>query len=239
MAPEQLLNCAAVDHRADLYALGVLLYELLTGEVPRRDTDPGELTPIPPEPPSTLVPELSPDLDAVVLRAFADAPEARFQSADEFHTALAPFVGAAPELSPRRASPVPEPPPSPPTAVPTLVGARDEPTEAVELQVPRRPTPRWPLPVLGLLAVPVLALVLRQPLGSPQEPAPAVSLRAVARAPSPATPATPAQAALPDVFVPPQTLPTLAVPAELTASDAGVERRPQRPRRRDLMVRQF
>ena len=77
MAPEQGTDPEAVDHRADIYSLGVVFYEMLTGERPGP-----ALTP-----PSQQV-EVDVRLDEVVLRALAKQPEMRFQSADEFTKTL-------------------------------------------------------------------------------------------------------------------------------------------------------
>lgn len=90
MAPEQFMG-HEVDHRADLYSVGVVLYLFLTGERPfvgsvitimhqavHRDATP----------PSELNPEVSKQLDAVVKKAMAKRPEDRFQSATEFLMAL-------------------------------------------------------------------------------------------------------------------------------------------------------
>ncbi|GAB3119547.1 hypothetical protein GCM10027160_33790 [Streptomyces calidiresistens] len=86
LSPEQALG-KAVDTRSDLYAVGCLLYELLTlrppftGETPLsvvyqhvQDT---------PRPPSTVSPEVPPELDGLALRALAKNPDDRFQSAEE------------------------------------------------------------------------------------------------------------------------------------------------------------
>ena len=72
MAPEQMEGSHAVDHRADIYSLGVVFYEMLTGQVPA-----GHF-----EPPSRKS-NASPALDSVVLRAMAREPERRFQQASE------------------------------------------------------------------------------------------------------------------------------------------------------------
>jgi tRNA A-37 threonylcarbamoyl transferase component Bud32 len=72
MAPEQMKRTHAVDHRADLYSLGVVFYEMLTGELPM-----GRFAP-----PSHKAP-VDARLDPVVLRALAREPELRYQDAAE------------------------------------------------------------------------------------------------------------------------------------------------------------
>ncbi len=75
MAPEQMHGTKAVDHRADIYSLGVVFYELLTGELPI-----GRFAP-----PSKKV-EIDVRLDEVVLRALENEPEQRYQHASEVKT---------------------------------------------------------------------------------------------------------------------------------------------------------
>jgi serine/threonine-protein kinase len=91
MAPEQGLGEPATA-AADVYACGVLLYEMLTGEVPFTDTQPYRILmhhqKTPPAPPSRLEPAIPPELEAVVLRALEKRPEARYKNARELRAAL-------------------------------------------------------------------------------------------------------------------------------------------------------
>jgi DNA-binding NarL/FixJ family response regulator len=98
MAPEQARG-AEVDARADVYALGGLVYRILTGALPYdRDSDLDKLFAHVHEPVPSLLerrPELPPDLDAAVRQAMAKAPEDRFPSAGEFARAARAAIGQA------------------------------------------------------------------------------------------------------------------------------------------------
>jgi serine/threonine protein kinase len=91
LSPEQARG-AVVDQRSDLYSIGVVLYEMLTGEVPFTGESPVEIAmkhlSDTPRPPSVLRPDIPPDLDMVVLRALAKSPEDRFQTAEEMDEEL-------------------------------------------------------------------------------------------------------------------------------------------------------
>lgn len=91
MAPEQVEGGRG-DARTDIYALGVVLYELLTGVVPFEGDNPNAVmyqqVHATPPPPSRVRPELPPWLDAVVMRALQKRPADRYQSAEEFRQRL-------------------------------------------------------------------------------------------------------------------------------------------------------
>jgi serine/threonine protein kinase len=93
MAPEQMQRAHTVDHRADIYSLGVVLYEMLTGELPL-----GRFAP-----PSHKA-AVSERLDQVVLRALAREPAERYQDAGAFKQDVVAALAAA------------APPPGPPPA---------------------------------------------------------------------------------------------------------------------------
>jgi serine/threonine protein kinase len=83
-APEQKTDPQRVDSRADIYSLGVVFYEMLTGELPRK----------PIEPPSRKV-QIDVRLDGVVLRSLEQNPELRFQQVSEVKTMVETIVGDA------------------------------------------------------------------------------------------------------------------------------------------------
>ena len=107
MAPEQIAN-KAVDARADVYALGCLYYELLTGRPPFEGNDDVQVLYQQlhdmPQPIEKLVPEAHKDLRRVLIRALQKKPEDRFQSMREMAVAIE-SIGAEDDLdgvTPRR-----------------------------------------------------------------------------------------------------------------------------------------
>jgi eukaryotic-like serine/threonine-protein kinase len=96
LAPEQIQNEPG-DARSDIYSVGVLLYELLTGRLPfdhktefaLRQAHLGE----PPAAPRTIAPDLPEWLDQAVLRALAKSPASRYQNATEFRAVLEAALG--------------------------------------------------------------------------------------------------------------------------------------------------
>jgi len=98
MSPEQARGMAQVDQRSDIYALGVVLYQATTGQVPFRAETFNELLfkialELPP-PPQQFVPDLDPDFAGIIQRAMAREQAHRFQSCAEFKDALLAWQAA-------------------------------------------------------------------------------------------------------------------------------------------------
>ncbi|MBI4759430.1 MAG: serine/threonine protein kinase [Chloroflexi bacterium] len=145
----------AVDSRSDVYSLGVVLFEMLTGRVPFQADTPyrvvlAHMTEPPPSP-RTLVPDLPMEVEEVVLKALAKKPQDRFPSAGEmaqaYHRALAGRSAPAETAT-----------------MPAVAPAAEEAPSAIpEPALPRRGTSPllWAAAALaGLLAVGVLGLAL-------------------------------------------------------------------------------
>jgi multidrug efflux pump subunit AcrA (membrane-fusion protein)/predicted Ser/Thr protein kinase len=109
MAPEQVEKPQTVDHRADIFSLGVVFYEMLTGQLPL-----GRFAP-----PSRKV-EIDARLDEVVLRSLEREPELRYQQAGEVKTEIDTIASTPPgaSLSGEHARPRVSQPGPPPTASP-------------------------------------------------------------------------------------------------------------------------
>jgi CRP-like cAMP-binding protein/tRNA A-37 threonylcarbamoyl transferase component Bud32 len=149
MSPEHLLATSDLDARADQYALGIILYEALTGAPPYRDESLTNLIAAimagGAPPPSAVRPSASTEVDPIVLRAIATARDARFPSVRDLGRALWPFasplvqavwaeeLGDASEMTARLSAPglqagVTQPPDAtdlPAAGVPALVRPSD------------------------------------------------------------------------------------------------------------------
>ena len=228
MSPEQFMG-QAVDARTDIYASGVVLYHLLTGEKPFQ----GGMTAImhkvlhtdPPKP-SELSVTAPPALDAVVAKAMARRPEDRYASARAFSDALTAAMRApmpAPDahedrttVLPRGAAPVSMPPvaklPAPPAVQPgnrrwgAVIGGI---TLVIGLAagagwLVSRPTP----PPVQTAMTPVPAPVPATPVLAPPEPAaPPEPVQPPMPAPTPESPKIVPPALVPPAFVPPAFVP--------------------------------
>jgi serine/threonine-protein kinase len=110
MAPEQATADPHQDHRVDIYALGVLGYELLTGRAPFSATTAQEMlaahvTAVP-EPVERYRAMVSPALAAVIMKCLAKKPADRWQTADELLTQLEPLATPSGGTTPTQTAPV-------------------------------------------------------------------------------------------------------------------------------------
>jgi serine/threonine-protein kinase len=161
LSPEQARG-ETVDSRSDVYSTGCLLYELLTGRPPFVGESPVSVAyqhvREQAAPPSSLDPELPPEIDAIVMKALAKPIEDRYQSAAEMRADIERFLAGKPVMAP--AVPGDDAtafvPPDDATAATAMFRGQEELPEAEERQK------RWPLVllVLGVLALLVAAAIL-------------------------------------------------------------------------------
>ncbi|MFO0760691.1 MAG: serine/threonine-protein kinase [Byssovorax sp.] len=100
MSPEQMRGARSVDGRSDIWALGAILYRLLTGKTPFSGSSVTEICAAvvadEPDPPAALRPEVPAPLAAAVMRCLEKNPAQRFATASELAAAIAPFASAQP-----------------------------------------------------------------------------------------------------------------------------------------------
>lgn len=169
IAPEQAQG-EVITPRTDLYAVGVVLYEMLTGRTPFEGDSAVSIALAhvnnEPRSPRSLVPEISPALDAVVLRALAKRPSDRFADADAFLAALSDAS--------RGIAPVYAPPTGEHQTVytdrRTVTGDRRAITTAEAAALAAPPTPWWKRSwVVALAALLVIGIVIGVLLTSSSE----------------------------------------------------------------------
>jgi len=155
LSPEQAKG-APVDPRSDLYSLGVVLYELLTGTVPFSGDSPVEIAmkhlSAKPEPPSERRADIPQELDLVVVRALAKEPEQRYGGAEEMDADLARIARGAhvSRQTTDAATAIISSPASMPTTITRVaaesatVPTRQAPVYAYDQPIVRRQRPLWP-----------------------------------------------------------------------------------------------
>jgi serine/threonine protein kinase len=163
LSPEQAQG-GAIDQRSDLYSLGCVLFEMLTGRPPFTADSPVAVASKhvleQPIPPSRLNPDISPQLDAVAMRALAKNPDNRYQSAAEMKEDLE----RARQGMPVMATPLL---PDAPQTTQVIHRADPRPTSVMPAGVasaparpPRDRTPGWLIALIVFLVLAVLGAVL-------------------------------------------------------------------------------
>lgn len=142
IAPEQAVSSAGAVPQSDLYSIGVILYELFTGQVPFDAEHPMDLAMMHMSeavvPPRQLRPEISPLIEDVILKALAKQPNNRYQTGAELGKALEIAIETATrELAATKLNA--------PTTISTRVAEREEPlpdiTELAQTKAARSTTP--------------------------------------------------------------------------------------------------
>ena len=137
MAPEQATGDANLDARADLYSLGMILYEMLTGRLPYKANTPaallGEIMRVTPLTPRMHRPEIHADLDALVMRALHKDREQRFPDAPSMQRALQAVRGPAAAMGQAAEARYQQTPSMRPQAPPANADVHDTDSQQVEL----------------------------------------------------------------------------------------------------------
>lgn len=171
MSPEQGTGVSNIDGRSDIYSLGVILYEMVTGQIPYSAETPIAIVfkhiqdPLPP--PRKFVPDLSETLELILLKSLAKGPEDRYQTADDFVRAI--HAEAASYAAKMISAPNNQPLPAPSTlqSQPPVIPKSAQNAFSPPSQAPARPSYQAPAPS-----------------GVSQQPRPPASLRPSVPAPS-------------------------------------------------------
>ncbi|MDX2087120.1 MAG: protein kinase [Kofleriaceae bacterium] len=244
MAPEQAAGKSDTDHRVDIYALGVILYEMVTGKVPHRGDSTVRTLAMqmldPVVPPSKVHPDasISPELEAVILKALAKKREDRYARMSDLlaelervHAVIGQSITGSPIYALTPLPPGADQPRRPKTPTNRIKG---EPEFASTTQRPtfdsvfEEPEPvvqrsRWPMVAIALLGVGAVAaaIVLFVTKSSSPEAPPRAPI--VARTPPDAAPVVEPLADAAEEIAPPVDAAVVVVRPPV---DAGVRVRP-------------
>lgn len=156
MSPEQC-QAAPIDHRSDIYSLGVIVYEALTGQCPYGDANGMQVIVKhiiePPPTPRSLNPNIPEPVEKVILKALAKQPNARYSTAGEFTTDLTTAAGAFCDLTKGTQTSLLSTPVSSPISQPASNQTIASPIQAPSVSTPNNQTIaspiQSPMPVQG------------------------------------------------------------------------------------------
>jgi serine/threonine-protein kinase len=251
MSPEQMQDSRAVDGRADIWALGSILYEMLAGrlafDAPTLATTCVQILQADPPPLRTFRDEASPELEGVVMRCLEKNPDERFASVAELVQALAPFApgsdGLVTRIARMKGTRVAGGPP-PSRRTPRAPAAETVSEAPAVGRADKRRAAVWAVAVAAVVAVAIVAIVRfpasRAPSASPLPAAttlPPVPPTLAAEPPPPATaepasgvaaaaPSAPSSAAATSSVAAPPAVPATHVPS-LATSPRPLSARPR------------
>jgi hypothetical protein len=157
IAPEVVTGRAKADIRSDIYSLGVVLYQMLTGYVPFHSDTPWNAmmkhVSEPPPSPASVRPDLPPWLVALTLKCLSKEPGERYQTPEELADALRDQRG--PDLPPDSAASAPE----------SLAAAADEEVSGRHILRRLAGLPRLVLKIARVLAAPLIVMMLLTVIG--------------------------------------------------------------------------
>ncbi len=241
MSPEQMRSSKNVDQRSDIWGLGVILYELLTGRVPFEAEAIPELclkvVQDPVEPPKKLRPEVSEGLSAIVVKCLEKEPNHRFANVAELATALEPYSDEARGSSERIAATL-NVPSRPPMVSISAISSSSNPkiktgdtawgtTQAMEARKKRMPLIAGGV-VVGVVGLVALAFALKSGGTKPDQPATQATEPSAQPTVTPTTPAT--QTAAPTQTATPSVAPSVAIDVSPSPNTHPTNMAPRPPR---------
>jgi putative nucleotidyltransferase with HDIG domain len=162
MSPEQCLGDTHLDHRSDIYSLGVVLYQMVAGRLPFTAETAGRLimshVQETPPPPQSINPKIPTSVSTVILRAMAKKPDQRFASMREFREAILLVIPAAngnagnSQITHDGLTRLLTPPPVVPTSVSTaatMFQTSPPPSHATPTPIHRSTATPIPIPIIG------------------------------------------------------------------------------------------
>lgn len=162
MSPEQGLGKSGIDQRTDIYSLGIMLYEMVTGRLPFDAETPYTIIHdhiyTPPPPPHTFNKNISPQIETIIDKALAKEPDDRYPDASSLVDQFRSYVNQSSGLKTGTPSPISETIPAAPTII--SVGPKNKPAgnqmergKSSSNSAPRKPGKKNGVLILGIMIV--------------------------------------------------------------------------------------